>query len=71
MSYEEEYKKARRRVQSFDLAGGRKDRELLTIREALRAGLRHPETGAAYDALYMLDTILDIRVDVRYKGRRG
>jgi len=55
---------ARKRVAAFDKADGFADRSPGTIMAALEAGLRRPETCAAYDALVMLqDTVVIRRKD--------
>lgn len=56
-AYEEQLKKAEKRVRLFDSMEGYSDRRLVTIRFALEAGLRNPSTGAAFDALVMLRDI--------------
>jgi hypothetical protein len=53
---------ARDRVQSMDETDGFKDRYSGTIYAALEAGLKNPESGAAFDALVMLR-------DVTYSDR--
>ena len=53
-TFDSEVAEARKRVMSFDEGDGFNDRGLLTILFALEAGLRHPETGAQYDAYVML-----------------
>lgn len=64
--------KARRRVASMDAVDGHKDRTLHCIRAALEAGLRRPETEAAYDALAMLEDEHEcIRQEVRHEMQRA
>ena len=48
-------KKAIKNVADLDGVDGFKDRYIGTIAAALEAGLRHPETNAAFDALVMLE----------------
>jgi hypothetical protein len=49
---------AKKRVDEMDEGDGFKDRELATIVQALKTGLRHPDNlevfGCAFDALVML-----------------
>jgi hypothetical protein len=55
---EDEFKshvtKATSEVHAMDSIDGFQDRELRTILVALEAGLRNPETNAAWDAYVML-----------------
>jgi hypothetical protein len=50
--------RAQERVAQMDAIDGFKDRALATIHAALKCGLQRPETGAAYDALVMLESLL-------------
>jgi hypothetical protein len=47
--------KAVKNVAALDKSDKFKDRYIGTIAAALEAGLRHPETNAAFDALVMLE----------------
>lgn len=49
---------AKTRVKSLSGVDGYQDRELETILFALNTGLRRPETGAAWDALVMLISVV-------------
>lgn len=59
MNFDAEYANAKERVGRFDQLDRRKDREPGTILAALEAGLRHPETGAQFDALVMLKDVVE------------
>jgi len=50
--------KARENVRLLDEVEGFKDRELTTIASSIRAGLRHPETNAGFDALVMIEDLI-------------
>ena len=52
--FEVEMKKAADRVESFDKCDGVRDRSLKAIAAALEAGLKQPDTGCQFDALWML-----------------
>jgi hypothetical protein len=56
-TFEQRMAEARARVNELDKVDGHKDRDLKTIWAALDAGLRHPECGAQYDALVMLEDL--------------
>jgi len=56
--FESRLEKARERVSSFGRFEKGTGRALRAIQAALIAGLRHPETGAAFDALVMLDELV-------------
>jgi hypothetical protein len=56
-SFEKCLAKARKNVAGLDKIDGWKNREAGTIYAALEAGLRHPESNAAFDALVMLEDV--------------
>jgi hypothetical protein len=56
--FDKEYKHAKKRVAELDAVDGFPDRHLGTILSALEAGLKHPKTGAHYDALVMLEDLV-------------
>jgi len=53
--------KARKNVDELDQVGGWKDREIFTIHAALEAGLKNPDTNAAFDALVMLQDLREMK----------
>ncbi len=53
------------RVHEMDKIDGYKDREPLTILTALECGLRNPHTLAHWDALAMLQEVVDASVERR------
>lgn len=55
MTFDEKMAAAKKRVAAMDETDRGRDRYLKTIVAALRTGLRYPDTGAAYDALVMLE----------------
>ena len=57
--FEAKMREAKYRVLSLDRLDGHRDRNLGVIHAALEAGLRHPENGAQYDALYMLTDVCE------------
>ena len=65
--------KAKARVQQMDRSDGFKDRYLPTIFAALECGLKHPDTGAQFDALFMLSDLIKDERDAasRSEGKAG
>jgi hypothetical protein len=55
--FEKQVDEAAKRVAEFDKIDGYKARDIGTIYSALCCGLLKPETGAAYDALIMLQDL--------------
>lgn len=60
--FQERYDKAKKHVASMDRIERYKDRAIGTIIEALKAGLKYPESNAQFDALVML---IDVQEDLQ------
>ena len=58
LTFDIEVKAAQERVAAMDAMDGVKDRQLLTIFLALKAGLQNPGTGAQFDAFVMMGDIV-------------
>ena len=71
--FDAECLKAKARVRNMDRADGFKDRELRTIFLALECGLKHPDTGTQFDALFMLSDLIKDERDAasRSEGKAG
>ena len=57
--FEKKKSEARKRVDGMDAVAKIKDRDPLTIMSALECGLKNPITDASYDALVMLEDVVN------------